>query len=78
MGERRRKRPKRSKISKRRDYNPNLEIERNRDMLREHIPYEADMLNGTYMLLAGGIKDPVTRNAIIESFCIHCRNLINF
>lgn len=50
----------------------------NKKLIEEHIPYEADMLNGTYELLQTGVKDTVTRNAIIESYCIHCRALIDF
>jgi len=78
MGERKRKRNKRSKVSKRKGYDPAFDLEKNRALLSEHIPYEADMLNGTFRLLSDGIDDPVTRNAVIESFCVHCRSLINF
>jgi hypothetical protein len=78
MGGRRRSRDKRSRDIKPRKYLPELEAPKDEKLLDEHIPYEADMLSGTYEKLAGGIEDAIIRNAIIESYCIHCRNLINF
>ena len=56
----------------------NIEEARCIPLIKEHIPYELDMLNGTYEVLVNGIDNPIVRNAMIESFCIHCRNLIKF
>lgn len=48
------------------------------ELFDEHLPYEIDMLFATHHLLSVGVEDPVVRNALIESFCIHARALINF
>lgn len=42
-----------------------------------HVRYEWNMLARTRNCLQGK-HDPVVRNALIESFCIHARNLIEF
>jgi hypothetical protein len=43
----------------------------------QHLPYELDMLAQTYEQL-NVTKGRVLVNALIESFCIHARNLIEF
>jgi hypothetical protein len=41
------------------------------------LPYEIDMLRHTYgRLLNHGPEDIVGQNALIESFCVHARNLL--
>jgi hypothetical protein len=48
-----------------------------KEFLHEHLPYEIDMFRWTYIQLQ--IPAPVMlRNALIESFCIHSRNLLEF
>jgi len=39
---------KRSPSGKSRKYIPEMEMQKNKSLMVEHIPYEADMLNGTY------------------------------
>jgi hypothetical protein len=49
------------------------------EILEKHLPYEIDMMRETYRLL-GKIPPPenVIKNALIESFCIHARSLLDF
>jgi hypothetical protein len=43
------------------------------------LPYEIDMLRNTYeRLLNHSLEDNVGQNALIESFCVHARNLLEF
>lgn len=49
-----------------------------REMLSEHIPYEHRMLDTAYNLLQLGIFEFGLKNALIESFWVHARNLIAF
>jgi hypothetical protein len=50
------------------------------EVLEAHYTYEVDMLQGTYVYLADGkyAPDKVAEYALIESFCIHARALIEF
>lgn len=48
------------------------------DILGHHLPYEFEMLQGTYLALENGGHDTFIANALIESFCIHARQLIEF
>jgi hypothetical protein len=49
------------------------------EVLKEHVAYEVQMLVDTFARLAlGGDKDICTNNALIESFCVHVRNLDHF
>jgi hypothetical protein len=50
------------------------------EILKTHYVYEIDMLQKTYVYLANGkfALDTVAENALIESFCIHARQLIEF
>lgn len=48
------------------------------EILGHHLPYEFEMLQGTYSMLAKGGHDTIIANALIESFCIHARQLIEF
>ena len=48
------------------------------EILQDHLPYEIDMLLGTFRKLELGVVDDMVRNALIESFCIHARSLIDF
>lgn len=47
------------------------------EYLTRHVRYEWNMLAGTRDRLKRR-QDPVTKNALIESFCVHARNLIEF
>jgi hypothetical protein len=47
-------------------------------ILGEHLPYELWMLRETYVKLNSPPADVVLRNALIESFCIHARQLLEF
>ena len=49
-----------------------------REMLREHVCYEVDMLIRTFALLETGVPDQRLANALIESFSVHARNLCDF
>jgi hypothetical protein len=48
------------------------------DILGHHLPYEFEMLQGTYLALEKGGHDTIIANALIESFCIHARQLVEF
>jgi hypothetical protein len=49
------------------------------EILEKHLPYEIYMLRQTYRKLAEGQpQDEVVGNALIESFCIHARSLLDF
>ncbi|WP_292631546.1 MULTISPECIES: hypothetical protein [unclassified Novosphingobium] len=50
----------------------------NKDILGHHLPYEFHMLQGTHAMLANREHDTIIANALIESFCIHARLLIEF
>jgi hypothetical protein len=47
-------------------------------ILREHLQYEMDMLQGTMKRLKSGNVDDVISNALIESYALHVRNLLHF
>jgi|SRR5580700_7177197 hypothetical protein len=47
-------------------------------MLGHHIPYEVNMLRALFEKLTSPSPDKLTRNAFIESFHMHARNLIEF
>lgn len=54
-------------------------------VMREHLPYEMEMLAATFAKLETVERDDVVlrhdvvlRNAVMESFCIHARALIDF
>ena len=47
-------------------------------MLGHFIPYEIGMMRALYKCLAAGSVSQVCRNAEIESFHIHARNLMEF
>ena len=44
----------------------------------KHLHYEVDMLLGTARLLAAGVRGDVLSNAVVESFIIHTRVLLDF
>lgn len=48
------------------------------EILGEHLPYELWMLRETFARLSSPPADAVLCNALIESFCIHARQLIEF
>ena len=48
------------------------------EILRHHLVYEFDMLQGTYLELDKGGHNQVISNALIEAFCLHARLLIEF
>ena len=49
-----------------------------REIIKQHLTYEIEMLFATQAKLQAGEPDRNVRNALIESFCIHARNLIDF
>jgi hypothetical protein len=49
------------------------------EIAKKHLPYEIDMLRQTYRkLVEGQVPDEVVGNALIESFCVHARSLLDF
>jgi hypothetical protein len=48
------------------------------DILGHHLPYKFEMLQGTHATLAKSVHDTIIYNALMESFCIHARLLIEF
>src|SRR5262245_616831 len=49
-----------------------------RDLFERHVLYEILMLVGTRECIHAGESDTIKHNALIESFCIHARLLIEF
>jgi hypothetical protein len=49
-----------------------------RELLTHHLRYEIDMLRCTFGRLHNPLLHECDKNAFIESFCIHARNLIDF
>jgi hypothetical protein len=52
-------------------------------MLKEHLPYELDMLERAFVFLhdekyADDRKNDIVKNAMIEAFWVHARNLLEF
>jgi hypothetical protein len=48
------------------------------NIVRQHLPYEIDMLEYTFRELALPSRDQGKVNVLIECFCLHARNLIDF
>lgn len=48
------------------------------EILGEHLPYELWMLEETFTRLNQSKTDVVLTNALIEAFCIHARQLLEF
>ena len=49
------------------------------EIYNEHLPYEIDMLRSTYIhLTANPPPVGVVKDALIESFCVHARSLLDF
>ena len=48
------------------------------EIFEHHLPYEISMLIATFQRLEPGVTDVVISNALIESFCIHARSLLDF
>ena len=56
----------------------NPSIATDEEILGEHLPYELWMLRQTYEKLGSPPAHKVLSNALIESFCIHARLLLEF
>jgi hypothetical protein len=52
--------------------------EQQNDLLSEHLPYEVQMLNFAYNSLCAGPPSQAHINVLLEAFCLHARNLIDF
>lgn len=54
--------------------------ETRKECMQEHLPYEINMLNSTHLMLdwsdAPLLLNVVLTNALIESYCVHARTLI--
>jgi hypothetical protein len=48
------------------------------EFFTDHLPYEINMLRVSFALLSTGVMGPALTNVLIESFCVHARNLIEF
>jgi len=50
------------------------------EMLRKHLPYELDMMHEAFRILQGAddANGGTVRNAMIEAFWIHARNIMEF
>jgi len=55
-------------------------IKQDKEWMQEHLPYEINMLNSTHRLLDWSdvtlLLNGVLINALIESYCVHARALI--
>jgi hypothetical protein len=49
-----------------------------REIIKEHLPYELDMMVGAFRVLEAGEPDVVLRNALINSLAVQVRNVIEF
>lgn len=47
-------------------------------VLEDALPYEIAMLQGTFLRLVQPPADRIVNNALIESFCVHARQLLEF
>jgi hypothetical protein len=57
---------------------PKREIAKMRGIIGYHFVYEVEMLKSTFALLQNGADSQVIANALIESFCLHARILVDF
>ncbi len=57
---------------------PKPSIATDEDILSVHLPYELWMLRATHEKLGLSPTDQVLCNALIESFCLHARLLLEF
>ncbi|MEO9634066.1 MAG: hypothetical protein ABJF89_13300 [Parasphingorhabdus sp.] len=57
---------------------PKPTIATDEEILGEHLPYELWMLRETHEKLGSALTDQVLCNALIESFCLHARLLLEF
>ena len=48
------------------------------EIIEERLPFEIDMLFGTFTRIENGIADAVVQNALTNSLAVQCRNLIEF
>lgn len=48
------------------------------ELLHIHLRYELDMLFGTFEQLRTPVPNAIVGNALIESFCLHARALLDF
>ncbi|WP_299817001.1 hypothetical protein [uncultured Roseibium sp.] len=48
------------------------------EFLRRFLKYEVDMLRATHILILNSPDSQIVINVLIESFCIHARNIIEF
>ena len=54
-------------------------LTRQEELLGEHLLYEIQMLHETRKALNGErVSDQIITNALMESFCVHARNLNEF
>jgi hypothetical protein len=53
-------------------------LEQLQSLLNRHVTYELNMLIRTHGILIGIGLEPTVGNALIESFCVHARNLDEF
>jgi hypothetical protein len=51
---------------------------RKNDIISEHLPYEIHMLRHAYDKLQSSSHGQATDNGLIECFCLHARNLLDF
>lgn len=47
-------------------------------VLEDALPHELEMLQGSYIRLISPPSDPIVENALIECFCLHARQLLEF
>jgi hypothetical protein len=52
-----------------------------KSIISEHLPYEIDMMRYAFRRLQSPLQSPLQQeelNALIECFCVHARNLLDF
>lgn len=60
------------------DKSPERADPRRERLIERHVPYEIIMLRACFDLLQVPQTDVLFGNALIEAFCVHARNLIDF
>jgi hypothetical protein len=56
----------------------NITAEQKKEFWEEHLPYEISMMRAIYPFALQGSPSRALHNAMVETFLLHCRNIIEF
>ncbi|MCK1390648.1 hypothetical protein [Bradyrhizobium sp. 1] len=65
-------------MKKRQKKSKNITAAQKQEFWEEHLPYEIDMMRATFAIAITGSPSQAVHNAMVESFLLHCRNIIEF